>query len=213
MSRIYIKEFSLNNKYVVFEKKYIKINNYLIKSDILPNDLINIIMEYINHTYTINYCKFVGDFYSIKNLINDSNNKYLLEDIGINMMDDNTLISSTTKSFKVLNYLTKHKLDDHSTHNTAFFNYFMNKYYDKTNYIGNDSKWYIIHEGYLCDDEHINIKSEHINCNHTKKIEGYMAMICHKNFNWFITIEDYKEFKNMIVIIKIFIDMIKQKKI
>lgn len=166
---------------ITFEKKYVEINSYLFSTNIFPNVLIPIIMDYVNDIYTIKCDISNGQYINIKQIINP-NGEHILKiynSVEIGISYDQKHIYMGNK----LNAFTTHKDVCHDAFHAwslvIFFNYFMKKYYGKNIYIYAGQRPYLIVDG---DTYYL----------HT---DATMA-VARK-------IENHKELRNIIVIFKI----------
>src|SRR5271170_3557816 len=83
-SKLYIKDKHninlYNNEPIVFEKKYIGVYNYLKEIELFPIVLLNIVIDYLNYTYTVHKIgsKCVINILLLSRIINNSNDQELL---------------------------------------------------------------------------------------------------------------------------------------
>lgn len=182
-----IKEIIFNKKHdsndvITFEKKYVGINSYLFSTNIFPNVLIPIIMDYVNKEYVVKYNTLRKNGIELKQIINPDG-KEIITNGEVNLC--RAINDEYIYMYNKLYSFTTH--EDICFTNTIFttiwstinfFNYFMEKYYGRKNYIiiQHRESYIINNEVYYKDYSGLKI---------TRKIKNY------------------KELRNIIVIFKI----------
>jgi hypothetical protein len=150
---------------IKFDKKYFKIQNYLLNFYIFPVVLVPIIMDYVNDVYIITCFWDEPDIFFVKQ-ITKNNNKLLKKsthtyDIGKNMYcamhyhrrADYVSIDAEINLFKSFEEKTINASDEYSYSLLEFFNYFMQNYYSKKNYFLNEYSDYYKKNGWLYERE------------------------------------------------------------
>lgn len=135
MAKIYADKKHINNGIIYFTKKYYKIHNYLWTFEIIPTDLVLMIMDYINDMYVVEFIKNDFDDIIIKQIIKNNNYQILNLNTSFKLTSDNYMkVSSTLNSCKLYDEKKKYQGFTFSSP-VYFFNYFMKTHYNKGHYI------------------------------------------------------------------------------
>lgn len=121
-------------------------NDILLTIRLLPNVLIQIIMEYINYDYILEFVRYNGNL-CFKQIINTQTDTYLIQNYTYICLEE-----------KIINPRSDRYLRDLIT---DFYNYFMMHYYNKQKYIFNSEKKYYLKNNYFYP-EGLNEKTQDI---------------------------------------------------
>lgn len=209
MSKIYIKpqhkkDIRGNNwkEYTItFYKKYVKVHQYLLSFEYLIKDVCNIIMDYINYEYLVKIEKWHNDDkswfrHAISQITNTLTNENIITQnttISLQFINDTSASYNRADCLNILHIQNGKKYDYHR-YLLFLFNFFMKTYYNKNNYIN------------ILPNKHIHRNySEYIVSTNNKEI------IIHNDDEHIntIIITNYKELKNVIIILKILINLLK----
>lgn len=152
MAKIYInendiKELIMNKTGSIrFEKKYIKIHDYLIQINLLPNVLCKMIIDYINYNYIVELYysddKIIRKGLFITQITNSLTNEQLINlyrMCTIFKINNTIFVYSEKNTFTTYNDQEEYKINNINHISmypqSNFFNYYMKKYYNKKNYI------------------------------------------------------------------------------
>jgi hypothetical protein len=140
----------INTFLIKFTKKYNKINMLIDTIEIFPKVVIHIIMEYYNPTYTVT-CEYPeNNVLYITSIIDNDTQTNLIKFTYSNLMINGLIIIEIypSDSYSIHSFYNSFSTHEEKSidiemltilDNVGFFNYFMEKYYNKQNYINDQN--------------------------------------------------------------------------